>query len=455
MTLSEEQIAALAPDPGALKSGRDLAKALQWTGLGHNDRGLWGMVQGSGKDPYRTAADLENLAFQCSCPSRKFPCKHGLGLLLLHARQADAFSATDAEPDWVRDWLDKRREKAAKSAAPEQDDEETQKKRAASERNRAKTDLSRVESIGGGIHHLEIFLKDILREGLIALPEKGAAFFDDTAAAMVDAKASGLCQWVWALRDLPFYDNSNAWHQTALDTMARAWLLVQAFHQREQLPDLVCEDILAAAGKHRNKKDVIENPEIPSVEDHWLVVAKRVTQEEREVTGYWHWLYGTRTQRTALVLEFAFRDAGIQTLLPPGTVVQADLAFYPSNFPQRAALRTQGDGTAWEKHAASAIPLADWAQQQRCYAEQLSACPWLDAALFYVKDLRLVLQGPIARLVDATGHWMPLQADFPRLKVLEMLALSGGNAFSAFVLRRGSTVLPLGMVLQEGGYVAL
>jgi uncharacterized Zn finger protein len=56
---------------------------------------------------------LQHIAFKCSCPSRKFPCKHGLGILLVYARKPDAFTAA-APPDWVTGWLDKRQFKAEK-----------------------------------------------------------------------------------------------------------------------------------------------------------------------------------------------------------------------------------------------------------------------------------------------------------------------------------------------------
>ena len=74
---------------------------------------VWGHCQGSGKNPYQTVIDLNDIAFKCSCPSRKFPCKHGLGLLLLYARQPDQFTQAE-EPEWVTAWLAKRTEKAEK-----------------------------------------------------------------------------------------------------------------------------------------------------------------------------------------------------------------------------------------------------------------------------------------------------------------------------------------------------
>src|SRR4051812_11244850 len=87
---SEQQAAAQAPDAASLKAGNKLAVRGPWSETGHDDRSVWGLCRGSGKTPYSTAVDLSGPAFRCSCPSRKFPCKHALALLLLWARDPDA-----------------------------------------------------------------------------------------------------------------------------------------------------------------------------------------------------------------------------------------------------------------------------------------------------------------------------------------------------------------------------
>ena len=83
-TLTAEQILALAPDPASARAGQGLANARKWATLGCDMRSAWGECQGSAREPYRTQIDLSEPAFRCSCPSRKFPCKHGLGLFNLH-----------------------------------------------------------------------------------------------------------------------------------------------------------------------------------------------------------------------------------------------------------------------------------------------------------------------------------------------------------------------------------
>ncbi|MGH3171654.1 MAG: SWIM zinc finger family protein, partial [Trebonia sp.] len=68
----------LAPDGSSARAARGLAKAAPWTGTGATDDAVWGLCQGSGANPYQTVVDLTGPAYKCSCPSRKFPCKHGL-----------------------------------------------------------------------------------------------------------------------------------------------------------------------------------------------------------------------------------------------------------------------------------------------------------------------------------------------------------------------------------------
>jgi hypothetical protein len=113
---TSDQAVSLAPDASALKAAQGLASPRKWPSLGHDDDCVWGLAQGSGKEPYQVAVELAGPAFKCSCPSRKFPCKHGLGLLLLWAGQPDA-AGVSGRPPWVAEWAAKRNERVAKQEA--------------------------------------------------------------------------------------------------------------------------------------------------------------------------------------------------------------------------------------------------------------------------------------------------------------------------------------------------
>src|SRR5689334_9093872 len=84
-----DQVLALAPDDASRKAGSKLGVAGPWSQAGSSDEGtVWWLCKGSGSRPYQTVVDIADAAgpaYKCSCPSRKFPCKHALGLLLLWA----------------------------------------------------------------------------------------------------------------------------------------------------------------------------------------------------------------------------------------------------------------------------------------------------------------------------------------------------------------------------------
>ena len=109
LTLTPEAVAALAPDPASLKAGQKLTAPAKWPVLTRDGDVVWGEAQGSGAHPYLVAADLRtpDIATKCSCPSRKFPCKHALGLLLLHASGAGNWKAL-AVPEALGRWLEGR-----------------------------------------------------------------------------------------------------------------------------------------------------------------------------------------------------------------------------------------------------------------------------------------------------------------------------------------------------------
>src|SRR4029078_6815425 len=107
--LSPEQTAALAPDASALAAGKKPAAPRLWDALGRSDTAIWGECKGSAV--YQVRVALGDLVAKCSCTSRKFPCKHSLGLLFLAAESPDRVP-TATPPEWVTEWLGKRTESA-------------------------------------------------------------------------------------------------------------------------------------------------------------------------------------------------------------------------------------------------------------------------------------------------------------------------------------------------------
>ena len=140
----------------------------------------WGLCKGSGANPYQVAVDIAGPAYKCSCPSRKIPCKHALGLLFL---VADGGAPTADPPDWAQSWLDSRASRAAAAATraerPTEIDPEARAKRIA----------TRERKVAAGIDELDRWLRDLMRRGLDSTRSEGYRFWDAMGARLVDAQA--------------------------------------------------------------------------------------------------------------------------------------------------------------------------------------------------------------------------------------------------------------------------
>jgi len=190
MVLSLEKIEALAPDQAALGAARKLLKATTWPTLACDNAGLvWGEAQGSGATPYRVVISEIDAGYKCTCPSRKFPCKHSLALMWIRAEGKLAF-ATGSPPQWVNDWLSRRRgpslatpaagtalkaslalavsgELAAAAADPKTE------ARAAAQRERNRQD--REATILAGLDELDLWLSDQVERGIAAFLANAAS----------------------------------------------------------------------------------------------------------------------------------------------------------------------------------------------------------------------------------------------------------------------------------------
>lgn len=84
LTITAEEVQGLAADARSFADAKKLAKPTAWRRLGRDGEAIWGVALGSKGDAYAVFVKSVTNA-QCSCPSRKTPCKHALALLLLAA----------------------------------------------------------------------------------------------------------------------------------------------------------------------------------------------------------------------------------------------------------------------------------------------------------------------------------------------------------------------------------
>jgi hypothetical protein len=103
-TLTEEFVHGLAPDEATFQRAQEIARAKRFQNLGVSADGTWlfGDCQGSAKEPYATSADFHEAnapVLRSSSPSRKFPDKYSLALLLTYLNDPGSFGTREAGED--------------------------------------------------------------------------------------------------------------------------------------------------------------------------------------------------------------------------------------------------------------------------------------------------------------------------------------------------------------------
>jgi hypothetical protein len=305
-----------------------------------------------------------------------------------------------------------------------------------------------------GAAELAVFLQDTMRGGLLAFMEKGPEGLEHAARRLVDAKMKGAAVLLKKFALQPF-TNDEKWQESALTLLARLWMLLEGLRNIDALPLPVQHDLRTLMGRTWQKKDLLANPDIETVTDDWLCVGVLQNKEPDGLLARQQWLFGLKTGRTAYILEYAkttfpFPDF----LLPPYTVTPATISYYPSNFPQRAIVKSVLEPVGISAEY-SLKPLAGWLAVQVQYAQILAYYPWLDDLLLYVRDIQIVYAASQWYLTDQQQQMMAIHTLVPAAKCWQLMALSGGHPVDLFVLRRKDKVIPLGMFGEGGRYLSI
>jgi hypothetical protein len=423
-----EQVLGLAPDAWAARAARDLAVRRKWQAsaseLGRDV--VWGEYQGSAAQAYRVAVDLSGPAFACSCPSRKSPCKHALGLMLLAASDPANVPPRQA-PEWLTTSLPARRTpvEARPAASPDQE------KRAS----------RREQRISDGVEDLQRWLEDLVRTGLAEAATRPWSSFEQISARLVDAQAPGLARLVRDLGSLPH--NRSNWPERMLIDIGQLSLLLQAWRRRDALEPRLQAEVRAQVGISEPRELVLSRK---PVEDTWDVLGRRVLEGER-MRVQRTWLYGRTSKQWALLLDFSVAGEPIDQVVSPGLSFEAPVYFYAGALPLRALV---GPGSI-RVGAPHGLPSHHLDAVLTLYASMLGANPWLERAPM---ALRAVL--PRRGREDS---WCVFGEDDRQVPIeaavgWQILALSGGVRVDIFGEWDGFVLVPLS-VWAEGKLVQL
>lgn len=440
MTLSLDVVQALAPDQGALVAAGKLLQPKHWLRVARAAElpVIWGECQGSGAHPYRVIADVADHGYKCTCPSRKFPCKHSLALMWQFAESADRFGQAEV-PDWVQEWLGRRRRTGAPDGAgsgmagkdiavaqlaapvdPQEAEAQARKREAAAAKRQAQTQATVREGLG----ELQQWIADQLRTGVAGLLDDVVARCRRIAARLVDSKAAALASRVdeWPARVLALPRELRG--EAAMLELGQWVLLARAWLAAPDDPDARAavvqastrEEVLAAAAARASSV--------------WEVMGHSVQTRRDGMVSQSTWLLDrcSASPRFALLLDFFPASAGRRgAALAPGQRLQAELAFYPSRYPLRAVIATQGDVLP-DAHAA-VVPAGEPGDPLGTHRAHLSALPWANQTP--------LLLGPGRVLEDGQGQlwWRGDEGG-----VLRLASLGNAMLWQALPLRSAVAV---------------
>lgn len=381
MPLSTAQILEMAPDPSSRKAGQDLARPAKWSVLACDGNVSWGEIKGSGASPYRTAVDLSTAvpAYKCSCPSRKFPCKHGLGLMLVAATDPAALRSSSF-PDWVVTWMSGRAGRASALAHPKPVDEKAQAKR----RDQRNT------KVDSGMQELGTWMGDLARQGLASLRSEPIAFWERMGARLVDAQAPGMARRIRSLGSMVVGNQPGA-----LEEIGRVTMLLRAWTVRETLPPGLRAELFSSIGFNVTQDDLAS---VEPVQDTWTVLGHVHGEDDDGLRSRTVWMSGRDTGRIASLVDYAAGSRPWPAAPAPGDAFRGDLAFHPSAFPLRAVIRS---GTHPSSHTHPCHH--DIASMLDVVAAAVALVPWIEAVPVSVREVRLGMLGKDIALADASG----------------------------------------------------
>lgn len=431
MDINKNQIDSLAPDQASIKAGKGLATLSKWQNIGFSEFALWGECQGSGSTPYKSQIDTRTFTFKCSCPSRKFPCKHGLGLMYLFVDNQSSFG--NNMPTWVEEWIKSRDDRKQKQ------EEKKENPKTIDPEKKAKTEEKRFESINQGLDDLEIWLHDFIRRGFDSVKSESYSFFNQIASRMVDYKASGLSR---RLKELSSLSSSGKEHDILLKKISKIYLLIKAFRNINNLPEKIQEDIKTQIGLTKTQDEILS---LPSIKDNWFILGNLFEEEDNLKTKK-TFLYGLETKKIAMVLDFSVAKRPFSnTDLMTGKVFSGEIIYYPSNLELRAIIKSK-DFIEYKNN----IEINSTIDHiYNLYSESLSKNPFIEKIPCFLSNINIHYTDKDEFILFEDKNFIYVNKSFK--ENFELILLTKSEKFNIFGEFNGKSFLPI-CIFQENRF---
>lgn len=419
----------LAPDARSITAALKLARPGPWSDTGCTDTLLWGKCQGSGSTPYQVSVDLTGPSVRCTCPSRKLPCKHGLGLLLLWVDGDGAVAHAPVPSPFVGDRAEQRASRSTSLATPpdaEPADPVAQARRLD----------QRLALMTAGATDFETWLADLYRHGLAAARQRPYSYWDDAAARLVDCQLPGLATRVRAIPGR--LHGGEDWADQLLTETGRWFTAVRAWQRRDDLspPDL--GNLRAFLGWPVPTDEVRATEPIG---DRWVVEGLHRTDDGR-LQAQRTWLRADDGGERVVVLDFAAVGAALGVAHVVGSVIEAPVAAYPGSGVRRGLFVEDPEARDSRSRLAAVGPIGP---AMLDVASHLAANPFADQFPVGLR-VAIVADDSGAAVVDEDGARLPLAADVDPWPIV---ALTGEAIVPVFAELEDGRVRPLTVEIAD------
>ena len=416
MSLTREKIEGMAPDQASLSAALKLMKPAKWPLLAASADGdlLWAECQGSGSTPYRVVVSTSDYGYKCTCPSRKFPCKHALAVLWMRVEKPGDFDEGATPPDWVNEWLSRRRPgtgrpaqkpssqdgtapaKSLDAAVAETEAAEVKtsdpKAAARAEAARVRAKQKREEAVLAGLDDLERWIVDQMNTGFGTFAQRADDALRTIAARLVDAKAQGLAARLDTMSADLFRVPERNRPDFLISRLSALAIMASAYRNQDKLSDDLRTHLRRSIGWSVKREELLADQTAPRVASTWIVAATHSEIQPDKLRRLETWLVNAApveaAPRVALLLDFVPVAAG-STASPfsEGEVFVGEAVFYHSPTPIRALLANRSDTAdtiAWP----DGLPGIEAALAD--YERALAAVPWQMGWPMVVSGVRVV-----------------------------------------------------------------
>lgn len=306
-------------------------------------------------------------------------------------------------------------------------------------KNLLKVNDARIRDMQAGAKELELWLLDLLRQGLVILDQQSEAYWEEIASRMVNAKLGDLARRIRSLKQAP--GQNVAWEEKILKEISALYLITRGLlHFDEQSEAQQCE-LLRIGGVRIDKEALLQEK---GTSDTWLVIKQEFGEDEK--LNYRRlWLYGEKSHELALILDFLWGSTNFFPEYTFGGLYKGEVIYYPGATPVRALFKAPAPfkGTFNGKGGFKTLQ-----QMTFFFAKALQRNPWLVSYPCLLNNIQVIQQKGVFLVMDQAkqalplnnrpeGHWklLALTSDQP----LSIFGLWDGEVFhpqSVFALNR-------------------